>query len=84
MATFPKSEFETSKYRDRQSSHYIKPLPASIELLELSKLLTKTDKKSFVGAFNQWQIKWDAFSKNEAVTRLVKADTPIKDFVARI
>ena len=29
-------------------------LPASIELLALSKLLTSTDKDSFIGAFNEW------------------------------
>ena len=33
-------------------------LPASIELLELSKLLTVTDKDSFIGAFNDCQNRW--------------------------
>lgn len=38
-------------------------LPASIELLALSKLLTSTDKDSFIGAFNEWQNKWESFLK---------------------
>jgi hypothetical protein len=38
-------------------------LPASIELLELVKLLAKTDKESFVGAFTEWCERWDAFLK---------------------
>lgn len=48
-------------------------LPASIELLELSKLLTKTDKESFIGAFNQWQIKWDAFLKERSSDKTGKS-----------
>jgi hypothetical protein len=38
-------------------------LPASIELLDLANLLTKTDKESFVGAFTQWSERWDSFLK---------------------
>ena len=38
-------------------------LPASIELLTLSKLLTSTDKDSFIGAFDEWQNKWESFLK---------------------
>lgn len=38
-------------------------LPASIELLSLSKLLTSTDKDSFIGVFNEWQNKWESFLK---------------------
>ena len=42
-------------------------LPASIELLELSKLLTKTDKESFIGVFEQWQNKWAEFLKERSI-----------------
>jgi hypothetical protein len=38
-------------------------LTASIELLELANLLTKTDKESFIGTFTQWCERWDAFLK---------------------
>jgi hypothetical protein len=38
-------------------------LSASIELLELVNLLTKTDKESFVGTFTEWCERWDAFLK---------------------
>ena len=38
-------------------------LPASIELLELANLLSKTDKESFVGAFTEWLVRWDEFLK---------------------
>lgn len=48
-------------------------LPASIELLELSKLLTKTDKESFIGVFNQWQIKWEAFLKERSIDKTGKS-----------
>lgn len=36
-------------------------MQASIELLELTKILTKTDKESFVGGLNQWYDKWEDF-----------------------
>ena len=36
-------------------------MQASIELLELAKILTKTDKESFVGGLNQWYDKWEDF-----------------------
>ena len=36
-------------------------LEASIELLELSRLLCHTDKESFVGAFCEWEEKWHDF-----------------------
>lgn len=42
-------------------------LRASAELLELTKLLTKTDKESFIGAFEQWQNKWSVFLKERTV-----------------
>ena len=42
-------------------------------MLELSKLLTKTDKESFIGAFNQWQIKWDTFLKERSSDKTSKS-----------
>ena len=36
-------------------------LPASIELLSISHLLTKTDKESFIGSFKEWCERWDGF-----------------------
>lgn len=38
-------------------------LSASIELLELTNLLCKTDKESFSGAFTEWCERWDTFLK---------------------
>ena len=38
-------------------------LPASIELLAIVNLLTKTDKESFIGSFEAWCERWDAFLK---------------------
>ena len=42
-------------------------LPASIELLELSKQLTATDKDSFIGAFNDWENRWESFLKERLI-----------------
>ena len=42
-------------------------LEASIELLNISKLLTHTDKESFIGLFNEWQIKWENFLKERTI-----------------
>jgi hypothetical protein len=36
-------------------------LPASIELLAITNLLSKTDKESFVGAFSDWYERWNDF-----------------------
>ena len=41
-------------------------LPASIELLAIANSLTKTDKESFIGSFEQWCARWDAFLKERA------------------
>lgn len=41
--------------------------PASIELLQLTRMLTHTDKGSFVGAFEQWSARWADFLKERAV-----------------
>ncbi len=38
-------------------------LPASIELMEISKLLCHTDRESFVGALNEWSARWEGFIK---------------------
>jgi len=38
-------------------------LPALIELLSMVNMLTNTDKESFIGAFEAWSEKWDAFLK---------------------
>ena len=42
-------------------------LPASIELLELSKQLTATNKDSFIGAFNDWENRWESFLKERSI-----------------
>lgn len=36
-------------------------LPASKELLEIAKLLCKTDKESFVGVLSEWHARWESF-----------------------
>ena len=41
-------------------------LEASKELLELSRTLCHTDKESFIGAFEEWEKKWDSFLKERA------------------
>jgi hypothetical protein len=41
-------------------------LQASKELLALTQLLSKTDKESFVGGFNDWQEKWAYFLKERS------------------
>jgi hypothetical protein len=40
---------------------------AANELKVLVKLLTKTDKESFVGGLNEWHNKWDAYLKERSV-----------------
>lgn len=63
-------------HQQRIIQRYLTSTPellASIELLELSKLLTKTDKESFIGAFNQWQIKWEAFLKERSSDKTGKS-----------
>ncbi len=42
-------------------------LEASIELLELSRLLCHTDKESFVGAFGDWENRWHDFLAERSV-----------------
>jgi len=44
-------------------------LPASIELLSIVNMLTKTDKGSFVGCFESWCEQWDAFLKERVLDR---------------
>ena len=36
-------------------------LPAAKELRELTLLLVRTDKESFIGALDQWHVKWKSF-----------------------
>ncbi len=36
-------------------------LPASKELLELTKLMVHTDKESFIGGFEEWNRRWEGF-----------------------
>ena len=46
----------------------LKPkLQAAIELRGIIKSLTKTDKESFIGEFNNWLKKWDAFLKEKTI-----------------
>ncbi len=42
-------------------------LEAGKELKQLSKLLTRTDKESFIAAFDSWHDKWDVFLKERSV-----------------
>lgn len=42
-------------------------LEASKELLSIAKLLCHTDKESFVGAFEEWCVKWDSFLKERTI-----------------
>lgn len=42
-------------------------LKASKELLKLAQILCKTDKESFIGAFNEWEHKWDDFMKERSI-----------------
>ena len=42
-------------------------LVAGKELKEIGKLLTRTDKESFITAFNEWLLKWDKFLKEKNV-----------------
>lgn len=42
-------------------------LEAGKELKEISKLLTRTDKESFIGALNTWYCKWEKFLKEKRI-----------------
>ena len=42
-------------------------LEPAIELRSIIKSLTKTDKETFIGAFNEWLKKWDAFLKEKSI-----------------
>ena len=44
-------------------------LPASIELKEVVKLMSSTDKESFEGALNQWFLKWETFLKERTINK---------------
>lgn len=46
----------------------IKPeLPAAVELLQITNLLCRTDKDSFIGMLEQWYDKWADFIKERSV-----------------
>jgi hypothetical protein len=47
-------------------------LEASKELLNIVKLLTLTDKESFVGIFEEWTKKWDKFLKERSMDKKTK------------
>ena len=47
-------------------------LPASIELKEVVKLMTCTDKESFEGALNDWFLKWETFLKERTINTETK------------
>jgi hypothetical protein len=47
-------------------------LPAGKELKELVKLLTRTDRESFVGAITEWHQKWELFLKEKTYQQLNK------------
>lgn len=44
-------------------------LPASIELLELSRFMFETDKESFMGAFMEWEQKWSDFLRERSIEK---------------
>jgi hypothetical protein len=44
-------------------------LPASIELLSIANMLCRTDKECFVGAFEQWGQRWEAFLKERTLDK---------------
>ena len=51
-------------------------LDASCELLELVKNITKMDKESFVGAFNEWQEKFKDVLNERVQDKRIKRHTP--------
>ena len=44
-------------------------LQASIELNKLVRLMTKTDKESFIGALNEWFFKWEFFLNERTINK---------------
>lgn len=42
-------------------------MQASRELLELTLILSSTDKESFIGGLNDWYIKWESFLNERAI-----------------
>ena len=44
-------------------------LPASVELLELTKLLAHTDRDSFIGMFDRWTAKWNVFIRERVIDK---------------
>ena len=68
--TFPKCKFQLCQFhqvmtvRARLTMH--PKLPASRELLALALTLCRTDKKSFIGVFGEWEAKWADFLNERA------------------
>jgi len=44
-------------------------LQASIELNKLVRLMTETDKESFIGALNEWFVKWEFFLNERTINK---------------
>jgi len=44
-------------------------LQASIELNKLVRLMTQTDKESFIGALNEWFVKWEFFINERTINK---------------
>lgn len=42
-------------------------MPAAIELLALAKMLTRTDKESFMDLLDLWSVKWADFLKERSL-----------------
>ena len=44
-------------------------MPAAIELKELVRLMSNTDKESFEGGLNDWYIKWEVFLSGRSINK---------------
>jgi len=62
---FPQYRFQLCQFHQLQTIRLKltgnPKLPASAELMVIAKMLTKTDKESFVGLLDQWHEKWADF-----------------------
>ena len=50
-------------------------LPAAVELLRITNLMTHTDKKDFIGMVDEWYGKWSEFLKERSVDRKTSKST---------
>jgi len=68
---FPQYRFQLCQFHQlqavRQKLTGHPKLPASAELMATAKMLTKTDKESFVGMLDQWHEKWADFLAERSV-----------------